>query len=149
MMMRGTPRLASSAEAGRLADARDSLSGWTILNTIPIIQSAPCDVKREEMRPVLLRAMAGRPICRGMTRHALQSLRLTFAYARTCPSPRTTHLYVVSSRSAIGPRACSRCVLIATSAPIPNWPPAQQDVDQNPRRCLAGDIGGAIGYYSP
>src|SRR5581483_6841931 len=45
-------------------------------------------------------------------------------YGRTCPVPSITHLYVVSSLSANGPRACSFCVEMPTSAPNPNSPPS-------------------------
>ena len=41
-------------------------------------------------------------------------------YSRTCPLPWTTYLVVVSSRSPMGPRACSFCVELPISAPIPN-----------------------------
>src|SRR5690606_42015562 len=43
------------------------------------------------------------------------------AQARTCPSPSTTHVDVVSSARPIGPRACSFCVEIPISAPRPSW----------------------------
>jgi hypothetical protein len=41
-------------------------------------------------------------------------------HSRICPLPDTTYLYVVSSRSPIGPRACRRLVEMPTSAPKPN-----------------------------
>jgi len=44
----------------------------------------------------------------------------TTSQVRICPVPRTTYLYVVRSRSPIGPRACNLSVLIPTSAPKPN-----------------------------
>ncbi len=55
-------------------------------------------------------------------------LPLLPVYGRTCPSPNTTHLYVVSSCKPIGPRAWSFCVLMATSAPRPNWLPSLKRV---------------------
>src|ERR1039458_6542615 len=48
---------------------------------------------------------------------------------RICPSPRTTHLRQVSSRSPIGPRACSFWVEIPTSPPSPNSPPSMNLVE--------------------
>src|SRR5262249_44458529 len=42
------------------------------------------------------------------------------AHERICPLPWITYLYVVSSRSPIGPRACRRLVEMPTSAPNPN-----------------------------
>jgi len=39
---------------------------------------------------------------------ASQAETVGVPYCLTCPSPMMTHLYVVSSRSAIGPRACRR-----------------------------------------
>jgi hypothetical protein len=39
---------------------------------------------------------------------------------RNCPSPRTTYLVVVSDSRPIGPRECSFCVEMPTSAPRPN-----------------------------
>lgn len=39
------------------------------------------------------------------------------AHSRTCPSPQTTYLVVVSARRPIGPRAWSFCVEIPISAP--------------------------------
>ena len=51
------------------------------------------------------------------------------AQARTCPSPSTRYLNVHSSRSPIGPRACSFCVELPISAPIPNSPPSVKRVE--------------------
>src|SRR5690606_12870720 len=51
------------------------------------------------------------------------------AQARTCPSPSTTHVDVVSSARPIGPRACSCCVEIPISAPRPSWPPSVNRVE--------------------
>ena len=48
---------------------------------------------------------------------------------RTWPSPVTTYLNVQSSRSPIGPRACSFWVELPISAPIPNSPPSVNRVD--------------------
>ena len=45
-------------------------------------------------------------------------------HSRIWPSPSTTHLVVVSSGSAIGPRACSFWVEMPISAPKPNSPPS-------------------------
>ena len=42
------------------------------------------------------------------------------AHVRIWPLPWITYLYVVSSRSPIGPRACRRLVEMPTSAPKPN-----------------------------
>src|SRR5204863_3999394 len=50
-------------------------------------------------------------------------------YGRICPEPSTTYLYVQSSRSPIGPRACSFCVEFPISAPIPNSPPSVNRVE--------------------
>lgn len=50
-------------------------------------------------------------------------------YARVWPSPSIRYLYVVSSRRAIGPRACNFCVLIPISAPKPNWAPSVKAVE--------------------
>src|SRR5207247_2528693 len=50
-------------------------------------------------------------------------------YARIWPEPSTTYLYVQSSRSPIGPRACSFCVELPISAPMPNSPPSVKRVD--------------------
>src|SRR3954454_7215293 len=50
-------------------------------------------------------------------------------YARIWPEPSTTYLYVQSSRSPIGPRACSFWVEFPISAPIPNSPPSVKRVD--------------------
>ena len=47
----------------------------------------------------------------------------------TCPLPRTTYLYVHSSRSPIGPRACSFCVEMPISQPRPNSPPSVKRVE--------------------
>ncbi len=48
---------------------------------------------------------------------------------RTCPSPSTRYLNVHSSRNPIGPRACSFCVELPISAPIPNSPPSVKRVE--------------------
>ena len=45
-------------------------------------------------------------------------------FALICPSPSMSHLYVVISSSAIGPRAPSFCVLMPISAPSPNCAPS-------------------------
>src|SRR4051794_15803152 len=45
------------------------------------------------------------------------------------PSPCTTQVVLVSSGSAIGPRACSFCVEIPISAPKPNCSPSVNRVD--------------------
>src|SRR3954463_13625948 len=50
-------------------------------------------------------------------------------YARIWPEPSTTYLYVQSSRSPIGPRACSFWVEFPISAPIPNSPPSVKRVE--------------------
>src|SRR5204863_8783932 len=50
-------------------------------------------------------------------------------YGRICPEPSTTYLYVQSSRTPIGPRACSFCVELPISAPMPNSPPSVKRVD--------------------
>ncbi len=47
----------------------------------------------------------------------------------TCPFPSMRYFQVVSSGSPIGPRACSFCVLIPTSAPKPNSPPSVNAVE--------------------
>ena len=48
---------------------------------------------------------------------------------RTCPSPSTRYLHAHSSRRPIGPRACSFCVELPISAPIPNSPPSVKRVE--------------------
>src|SRR5579863_9774980 len=48
---------------------------------------------------------------------------------RTCPSPSTRYLAAHSSRSPIGPRACSFWVELPISAPIPNSPPSVNRVE--------------------
>ena len=50
-------------------------------------------------------------------------------YGRTWPAPSTTYLYVHSSRTPIGPRACSFCVELPISAPMPNSPPSVKRVE--------------------
>ena len=50
-------------------------------------------------------------------------------YGRTWPSPSTRYLNVHSSRRPIGPRACSFCVELPISAPIPNSPPSVKRVE--------------------
>src|SRR5208337_3609291 len=45
-------------------------------------------------------------------------------HSRTCPSPRTIHLVLVSSRRPQGPRAWYLSVLMPISAPRPSWPPS-------------------------
>ena len=50
-------------------------------------------------------------------------------YSRIWPLPRSTYLNVVSSRSPIGPRACSFCVELPISAPIPNSKPSVNRVE--------------------
>ena len=49
-------------------------------------------------------------------------------YVRICPLPITVHLYEVSSRRPIGPRAWNLFVLMATSAPRPSSPPSLKRV---------------------
>ena len=51
------------------------------------------------------------------------------AYSFICPSPWATHLNEHSSRVPIGPRACSFCVELPISAPIPNSAPSVNRVD--------------------
>ena len=51
------------------------------------------------------------------------------AQPRTCPSPVTTYVVLVSSASPMGPRACSFCVEMPISAPKPNSPPSVNRVD--------------------
>jgi hypothetical protein len=51
------------------------------------------------------------------------------SYSLICPLPWTTYLVVVSSRSPIGPRACSFWVEFPISAPIPNSYPSVNRVD--------------------
>ena len=46
------------------------------------------------------------------------------AHVRTCPSPTTIHLVLVSSRRPHGPRAWILSVLMPISAPRPSWPPS-------------------------
>src|SRR5579863_1484021 len=48
---------------------------------------------------------------------------------RTCPSPSTRYLAAHSSRTPIGPRACSFCVELPISAPIPNSAPSVKRVE--------------------
>ena len=48
---------------------------------------------------------------------------------RMWPSPSTTYFVVQSSRTPIGPRACSFCVELPISAPMPNSPPSVKRVD--------------------
>src|SRR5207237_3836386 len=50
-------------------------------------------------------------------------------HLRTWPSPWTTYFAVVSSRSPMGPRACSFCVLMPISAPKPNSSPSVKRVE--------------------
>ena len=45
-------------------------------------------------------------------------------YGRVWPFPSISHLYVVISSKAIGPRGPNFWVLMPISAPIPNWPPS-------------------------
>ena len=45
------------------------------------------------------------------------------------PSPSTTYFVVQSSRTPMGPRACSFCVELPISAPMPNSPPSVNRVD--------------------
>src|SRR5206468_8069036 len=53
----------------------------------------------------------------------------TRSYVRICPSPWTTYLYEVSSRSPHGPRACSLSVLMPISAPRPSSLPSWKRVE--------------------
>ena len=48
---------------------------------------------------------------------------------RMWPSPSTTYFVVQSSRTPMGPRACSFCVELPISAPMPNSPPSVNRVD--------------------
>ena len=50
-------------------------------------------------------------------------------HGRTWPSPATTYFSVHSSRTPIGPRACSFCVELPISAPMPNSPPSVKRVE--------------------
>src|SRR3989441_10745115 len=60
-----------------------------------------------------------------------------YRYSRTWPSPMTTNLVVVSSRTPTGPRACSRDVEIPISAPSPNWLPSTSRVEALTRTAAA------------
>src|SRR4051812_44757342 len=51
------------------------------------------------------------------------------AHYRMWPSPSTTYFVVQSSRTPMGPRACSFCVELPISAPMPNSPPSVNRVD--------------------
>ncbi len=51
------------------------------------------------------------------------------AHPLTWPSPRTIQVVLVSSRRAMGPRACNFCVEIPISAPKPNSPPSLKRVE--------------------
>ena len=63
------------------------------------------------------------PPVRGIETAAKQAGKHGFQ-GRTCPEPRTSHLYVVSPSKATGPRACRRPVAMPISAPNPNSPPS-------------------------
>src|SRR5215217_2468273 len=60
---------------------------------------------------------------------AAEQADLGHPYGRTWPVPSTRYLNVHSSRSPIGPRACSFWVEFPISAPIPNSPPSVKRVD--------------------
>ncbi len=81
-----------------------------------------------ELDERLLRAHEVRHV-RRIERPAEQSEARHAAQGRTWPVPSTRYLNVQSSRSPIGPRACSFCVELPISAPMPNSPPSVKRVD--------------------
>src|SRR5439155_27375702 len=56
----------------------------------------------------------------------------TAIYSLIWPEPSTTYLKVQSSRRPMGPRACSFCVELPISAPIPNSAPSVKRVEAFP-----------------
>src|SRR4051794_4415166 len=85
----------------------------------------PHDPLQPELRERLLR-QDQMPEVRRIERPAENSY---LQPGRTCPSPSITYLNVHSSRTPIGPRACSFCVELPISAPIPKTPPSVKRVD--------------------
>jgi hypothetical protein len=81
--------------------------------------------RRYEQNPVELELIQGRTGQQEVAvvwriERAAKSSELLSDYSRTWPSPRTTYLVVVSSRTPIVPRAWSFWVEVPISAPMPN-----------------------------
>ena len=125
-----TPSTGSPATASRQRSRRASAPGSP---AISLCGGVPAGMRTTRSRASWSRASWAQtrcPTCGGLKVPPRIPTRATRSRQdRTWPSPVTTYLVVHSSRRPIGPRACSFCVELPISAPMPNSPPSVKRVD--------------------